>query len=329
MQKNNNFKTFKIIIFGCGQIGYHHLCSITDLKSPKIQISVIEKNLNRIKELKKINFTQKNKNISIDYYSKASCLIGSFDLLIMCTTSQNRYKILKNILNFFEIKYLIIEKIAFQSVTEFILANNYLNKKKIKTWINCPRRTFESYKKIKKLIKNNQFVYVTGGNWSLSSNGIHFLDLFQYLFDSREIKLIEANLSKKILNSKRLAYKNFSGTMIFSNTRRNLLILNDELNKSDLKIFFFNKSSIYEINQNKEILIKHNIDKNFKKKIFVFKLPKQSDLTKHYVKDLIKYKNCKLTTIAESFFAHQILIKSFNKHLSIIFSKKIYKSPIT
>ena len=53
MQKSKNSKTFRIIIFGCGQIGYHHLCSITSLKSPKIKISVIENNLKRIQELKK------------------------------------------------------------------------------------------------------------------------------------------------------------------------------------------------------------------------------------------------------------------------------------
>ena len=329
MQKSKNSKTFRIIIFGCGQIGYHHLCSITSLKSPKIEISVIENNLRRIHELKKINFTLKNKNISVNYYYKASSLFGSFDLLIMSTSSQNRYKILKKTLNFFDIKYLIIEKVAFQSIKEFKFATDFLNQKQIKTWINCPRRTFESYKKIKKLIKNNQFVYVTGGNWSLSSNAIHFLDLFQYLFDSKKIKLIESNLSKNIVNSKRDGYKNISGIMIFANKRNNLLILNEEPNNNDLKIFFFNRLSIYEIQQKKEILIKYNIKKNIKEKKSKFKFPKQSDLTKQYVKDIIKYKNCKLARIEESFFVHEILIKSFNKHLSIIFSKKIYKSPIT
>ena len=91
MQKNNNSKTFRIIIFGCGQIGYHHLCSITSLKSPKINISVIENNLKRIQELKKINFTQKNKNITIDYFYKASSLIGSFDFkTVPCTLPETR-----------------------------------------------------------------------------------------------------------------------------------------------------------------------------------------------------------------------------------------------
>ena len=106
---------------------------------------------------------------------------------------------------FSSVKQIIIEKLAFQNIRMFEKAILLFKKKKIKCWINCPRREQKIYKLIKKENKNNKklSIEVVGKRWNLASNSIHFFDLFYFLNDALTFSDINKTIEafRKVISS--------------------------------------------------------------------------------------------------------------------------------
>ena len=121
-------------------------------------------------------------------------------MTIISTNSNVRFSIFKKIVKNFNVKFFIFEKVVFQDPKEYELTKKIIIKRKIKSWINCPRRTWSIYKNLKKkIIKNEKVsIVVSGSKWGLLSNSVHFLDLFVYLTGRSNLDLNFDKLDKKI-----------------------------------------------------------------------------------------------------------------------------------
>ena len=66
----------------------------------------------------------------------------------------------------------------FQKEEEFDIALNWFVEKNIRAWVNCPRRLFNIYQKIKNEIIDEDIITMTvfGGEWGLACNAIHYID---------------------------------------------------------------------------------------------------------------------------------------------------------
>ena len=104
---------------------------------------------------------------------------------------------------------MIIEKVAFQSISSFEKIINLLSKNKIKAWINCPRRLEKTYIKIKKILVEEKKINikVVGNNWGLASNSVHMLDLFAFLTNQNKFIISNKKFHNKIYKSKRESFK--------------------------------------------------------------------------------------------------------------------------
>ena len=115
----NKQNLFKVIILGCGNIGIRHLQGISKLKKP-IEVYVCDTNIESLTNVKKkINKTKFISNlVNINYIHSLDVLKKNIDLAIISTSSYKRYNIIKNLVKKINIKFLIIEKFAFQSIYE-------------------------------------------------------------------------------------------------------------------------------------------------------------------------------------------------------------------
>lgn len=315
-----------ILIIGLGNIGSRHFESILEIKN-KTKIILCElddKKLNRLKKnLKKINKNNHEilfKNKLIDFETKV-------DVAILATSTFKKKDIIKRLIQTNAVDNLIIEKVAFDNIKDYLEILNITNENKIKTFVNFPRREMECYKIFKKLIKNksNLNMHVHGSNWGLSSNSLHFMDLFNYITDEK-LKLINSDFDKKVFKSKRKGYMEFQGKLIFKTNNNNHLLIEDNksISKQNLVYIYISIGSTqFHIYENKKLLIKisnNTTNTNIEKSVFNFK--NQSELTKTFILKLFKNKNLNLPNLKESLHNHNILIDCLNKHLKKNKNKK-------
>ena len=241
----------KIIIIGCGQIGFSHLRSFINSKNI-YEIDVVD-NKKRLSDLKKsignLKKTSINFRIKIPKNKR-------FDLAIISTNSLERFKVFKNLVFNNNIKLFIFEKFIFTKVLEFKkfdeLYKNYFNKIMVNSFGTYIYRKCGFDKKINKLV--NVSVKVKEG--TLFTGMIHYFDLF-YLLTKKTFKIDFSNI-KKLIKSKRLNYKEGNGEIKAENINGKLNICTSK--KIDLTIKFEINRQFYslKLNKNKFYFFKNN-----------------------------------------------------------------------
>jgi len=323
----------KIIIIGAGELGSRHLQGLTKI-SDKISITVLDPSPLALKKAeKRYNEIPKSKFIKkIEFINSMNLIKSSVDLAIFSTNADIRFTVIQNFLSKYSAKYIIIEKIAFQSIKDFEKISSILNEKNIKAWVNCPRRTFPFFAKLKeRTIKSSKVhLSVEGSKWGLACNSIHFLDTLAFLSDQTDFFISDSNYEKKIFNSKRNGFLELSGMLTVKSKRGDILnIIDNRSGQIPFKISIHFDDIIVEIDQNNGIVKEfHKSEINdYTKEDYPLFL--QSDLTGIQVEQIIKNSFSELTSFKESYKLHVPLIESFNQHFSSVMNKNITVCPIT
>lgn len=318
------------LIVGCGNIGQRHIQSLINSKK-KINFFILEKNRIIFNDIKKI-FKDRNHKFGL-FQNLSDISEKHFDIVFFTTNSDSRYKLFKSLSLKKNIKYIIFEKVVFQSNLQFKNTLKILKKKKILSWVNCPRREMIFFKNLKNKIKYKNFFFMNfyGEDWNLCSNSIHFIDLF-YFFIGKDKKInYHANLENKVLGSKRLGFYEAKGNIkLFTNNFKETLLLSDTKNVSKhnvLNIEYDEKKILVIMNNKKNNVLFYKKGKIYQKKTFI--MPLQSQITLSVVKKILKKNNCDLPSLSESYNCHKFLFLIFNNFFKNILNKKIINCPIT
>jgi hypothetical protein len=319
----------KILIIGAGQIGSRHLQGA--LRSiHKLSITVIDTSLVSLKlsEISTKDIVYGNLSSRV-VYSQNLPQNKNFDICIISTNANIRAKITRDLLASCYVKYIIFEKVLFQKVLDFQSVSKLIKKKGITAWVNCPRRTFLFYKKIKKTLKSNKPIQMTviGESWNMACNSIHFIDLFSYFINSSELSVINTDFSKNIFKSKRGDnFYEISGSIEFRAGIHFLKIYCKESKKYFLNINIKNNNINHSIDEVKKIC---NSNINNATKIQYFDLPYQSSQTGILIDNLIDKNQCDLVLYDESWKQHIPLLSVIKTHLSTILNTQLIECPIT
>jgi predicted dehydrogenase len=183
-QPFKDMKKKRILLIGAGQLGSRHLQALAALHEEAI-IEVVDPTRENL-EIAKKRFEQISgfeKHYLNLHDSIASLDKTAVNLAIIATNSSVRSEVIKELLNHLQVKFMVLEKFLFQKAKEYSEIGNLLNEKGVVTYVNCTRRLFVDYQKIKNSITGAKVVYmdVVGNEWGLGCNGVHFIDLFQWL----------------------------------------------------------------------------------------------------------------------------------------------------
>ena len=206
---------YKIAIIGAGQIGSRHL---QGLKRANINmsVSVVDTNQQSLETAKKRyeEIEHDNHIESIAYLTSIDLLPPCLDLAIIATSSIPRADSTRCLLSSRKIENIIFEKFLFPSVSDYFSIEKILNDHKTRAWVNCPRRHFSFYKEMKKMLADSTSMEMrlTGSNWGLACNSIHFIDLFAMLTGRNDFE-INTSMLEKIIDSKRPGYIEFTGSI--------------------------------------------------------------------------------------------------------------------
>jgi hypothetical protein len=236
------------------------------------------------------------------------------DILIIATKSDNRATVLEKVIKKNFVKSIILEKIVASNYNDLNKIKKLINYCKIKNvYVNCPRRLFPLYIKLRKIINNKNIninMEVSGENWNSSSNLIHFLDLFCFLNNFKTVKLFNCLFGgKKIIKNK---FISFTGQYKFSNKNffLNTVDTATKTNKANVRILIKGKKIDYTILEQKKLCIN-----NINNKFFKFEFINQSSLTSKIVCALLNNKKVGLVKFLDSFMCHKVVANILDLYL--------------
>ena len=322
-----------IVLVGRGGIGSRHLQGLSQIDR-KADISVVDPNPESL-ALGKKRFGDMPANgllESIGYYKSIDSISGDFDLAIIATNSDIRSSVVDELLEKVNINYFILEKVAFQSVECFDHVLSLFRKHDIKAWVNCPNRTYHSYKSFKSINYPNGKVnmHVDGGDWGLASSCIHYIDLFSYLTMETLIEFDTLGVDPKLYSTKRDGFIEFGGALYARTIKGDTLtIVDDKNSERPVVLNIANEKSKCIVFESIGKALIQTQEKSWDWEEVPFPIPHQSELTNILVQQILDNGTCDLISLEESYLLHKPMLDAFNEHLTNVMGQKQIKCPIT
>ncbi len=205
----------KICIIGAGNIGSRHLQALVK-NTEDLLIQVIDPSADSLSTAKTRyeEIDNGNSKNQVIYLQDLNKIEGPVDIAIIATTSNIRYAVTKQLLDKMPVKYIIFEKILFDQSEQYEKIVELLAQKKCQAWVNCPRRMMPFYKSLKDSVRKTKIQYsVSGSQWGLACNTIHYIDHLAYLTDCYDFEVGTDYLDTAIIESKRKGFLELTGTL--------------------------------------------------------------------------------------------------------------------
>ena len=292
----------KLMIVGGGNLGFRYAQGIMKLKNP-FHLTIIDKSYSRLEFLKK-TFTEDNLSLPDNIELLANLREQRFfDLVIISTNSDIRLNVFDEYYNNHIVNFWILEKVLTSNIDELSLFQ-----KEGKIWVNTFLRSLNIFKNIKKSIpKSNVEISVSGGNWGLACNSIHYIDLISWIFNNVPIIINSENLDSEWFSSKRDGFYEVNGSLTVLYPENVILSITCNSSSDDLIIVFKSNSISYKYNLISGVFQSNGV---IKSNILI---PYQSDITPNLVNEIIETKQSSLTPISESIEMHSLFLTAMTK----------------
>lgn len=322
---------YTILVIGAGQLGSRHVQAIlkTTLDVRLIIVDPSDESLRITQE--RVSEIETHVH-DICYFNHITELKEPIDVAVIATNSNIRAEVTKDLIRTTTVSNIIFEKVLFQKISEYQEIEELLVKNRINGWVNCPRRLFSHYQKIKTMLSARTSVCMifSGGNWGLGSNAIHIIDLFAF-FTGAEISQINVSgLDQKIVESKRKGFYEITGgiTVKSSNgSELHLISMGDgpadmvlEVLSSDFRAVVFEREQKMALSR---------ADNNWKQIVESAPIEYQSNLTNIVIENILIHGECGLTMFGESAEFHIPFIEGVITHFNTVTGKNWDCCPIT
>ncbi|GAB1448390.1 hypothetical protein MASR2M44_13990 [Bacteroidota bacterium] len=320
-------------IVGAGQLGSRHLqglltfnqafLEIFILDTSKESLLVAQQRANEIKHAHKLYFI-----------SSMQELPKQLEFVVVATNSMVRLTVMERLCQQATIKNLILEKVLFPDIEQYAKALNLVRENQVSCWVNHPRRMYEAYQKLKTFFdfdKTYSFQLV-GASWGLACNGLHFIDLFEFLTNSKLSAISNALLDGQPIESKRSGYFEFEGTLTGTlNDKHNFSITslkNHNVIAPTISIMTDELRVLIQESATPKVYIFRN-EKNFTIEEFPFQVHFQSQLSGKLLEQILSSGTCDLPTFEHASSTHQIFIESILRRWNEVTKTKNVLLPIT
>jgi hypothetical protein len=305
-------------IIGAGQLGSRHLQGLLTVTSCNLNIYIADPSPDSL-DIAKQRANEITHGHTLFFKNAINELPNSLDFVIIATDSKVRLAVIEELVRVSKVNYLILEKVLFPSIHEYDLSLNIINENGIQCWVNHPRRMYEDYKKLKEqFVKDKTYSFqLVGSSWGLACNGLHFIDLFEYLTDSTISFISCENLNLEPIESKRGGYIEFEGSVqgklnenhifsISSLSNKNIVPPSISIMTDDFRIFI-------QENGKSKIYLFHK-ENNFEPISIDITMKFQSQLTGVLFDQLIQNNTCDLPTLQHASITHKVFIQSLLNH---------------
>lgn len=315
-----------VLVIGVGNLGIRHLQGVLSL-SNRVNVVVVDKSKAALQKAKQV--AKGLGQLNIEYSSSLEDIPRDIFCVIIATSSNVRAKIISSLLQYAKVQNLILEKVLFPDLEAYSSIGALLENKGVNTWVNHPRRVYSIFKHIKsELSSETVHLSVTGSNWGLGCNGLHFIDLVQFFSGSHLVSVDTKGLEKGFIESKREGFIDFVGRLDASfHNGSTITMLASESISGSIELSIRSAEKSWFIRQGgSPILIRYESNIHTSEEI-VF--PFQSELSGVLVEALLDNENLELPTYKEASETHKLFINSLLEHLNQTTSESWQKCMIT
>lgn len=289
-----------IAVIGVGALGKRHLQSLTELDRD-VKLYGVESNPETIRLLEE-EFNQQNK-VSVTFVQEIESLPTELDFVVIATSSNVRRMLFEKLTDHATVRNILFEKVLFQKVEDYSFVAKRLKERNIKAWVNCARREFDSYHELKAIVGMCKYFTFSaiGGQWGMGCNGIHMLDLIEFLAGEQETNIDISKVFPKIADSKRKGFYEFFGTITGDCGCCNvfqLTCLEDTAMPFMIEVAGDKVRAIINEGKQEIYIAKENNGWVWEKKAFPIKY--QSQLTKLVAEAVLENGDCRLATYDDS-----------------------------
>ncbi len=318
-----------LAIIGCGEIGQRHLQSVLNLDY-KMKIFLIDKSAICLEKCKKISQNKKNLN-SFYFIESVNEIKNDLDFVIVATNSDHRFSVLKELYRYKTPKFIILEKFLFNKLSNFEEAEKLFQLHSTKVWVNQWMST--DFPDLSEIFGETEGVNisVTGKNWNLCSNCVHWIEWFHYINSRKKIILFNSSLDNLIIENKRKGFFETFGSLEFHSINNNKLFLQCKYEKNSERetlLSLSNKLSRAEFQFTTNSL-KGFISKSNQKKNINLNIRYLSERTSIYIKNILEKNECSLPTYNQSMFQHKLIFLTLKNHFDKSYPRSDDILPIT
>lgn len=204
-----------IFIVGAGQLGSRHLQALKSVERP-LAITVIDPSEASLKTAREryegIPGVQTH---TVQYLTEVPRSFGTADIAIIPSNADARRTIVETLLGRGTVRAMVLEKLLFDRKDDYAAVRDLLDRHGVRSWVNCSMRTMPFYAGLRPLFQGRAFTYtVTGSQFGLITNAIHYLDHMAYLSGGLRFTLDTSLLHLPPIESKRKGFLELTGTLI-------------------------------------------------------------------------------------------------------------------
>lgn len=314
----------KIYVIGAGQLGSRHLQALKSVGYP-LDITVIDPNTEsitiaqqRYDALPDGQYTHK-----IVFTNSIPKTLGGIEFAIIATNANVRRQVVTELLEKCPVKYMVLEKLLFQKAEDYQYIEDLLKKSGTHAWVNCSMRVMPFYRNAKEEMKGTSvFYHVSGSQFGLITNAIHYLDHIAYLTDNADFTVNTSLIDNTPIQSKRKGFLELNGTLTanFTDGSHGVLTCYSEGN-APVQVQIYNKDVRMIIRESEGKAWVSRAADNWIWNEVDARIPYQSELTTGIVNDILSSGNCNLVSYEESAKIHLNLLRPLldflNNHTDI------------
>lgn len=305
----------RIAVVGAGQLGSRHLQGLVRLGVP-CEIHVVDPSAASLDTARqRAGEVQAAAPHTLHFHQQIEALPQMLDHAVIATAANVRLAVMRELLRERTVQNLLLEKVLFQRVSDYPLAAELLRQAGSQAWVNCPRRAFPIYEKLRTFFAEDplQHVDVRGGNWGLGCNSIHFLDIIAFLIKGDIHSVSTALLDEDLIDSKRAGFKEFTGTLLGRCGEASFSITAQRGSQAPLLLTLRggNRSCLVDESAGRAFMCDPR-DGGWR--TVEFKTPLLSELSTAVTQRILEKGSSELTPYAQSMAYHLPLLQALGKH---------------
>lgn len=261
---------------------------------------------------------------SLSFVSSLSEVPSEVDLVIVSTSASVRADVVEEIASRTRVCFWVLEKVLAQSDDDLERLIQATAESKA-VWVNIPRRMMRWYQEIAAKIayQKPSDVLVRGGNWGLTCNSVHFLDLGAYLFKEALVEIHASGLHDNWYASKRAGFYEVNGILRAKFTGDKWLTLHCMETDGAVEIEITTDNGLWQISEgNGEAVTPDG-------KYLYGELENQSDMTSRLVESILETGACELPSLDEALVLHRPFLNALIMHWNRSQNREDIRVPIT
>lgn len=323
-----------LAVIGCGVIGSRHAQALGLLDRPANIYLIDPSDAARAQaaNLCRAGMQMSGRKELIDARD-ITTLPESLDVAIVATGAAERPAAIASLYETRRIAYLILEKFLFQREADYSDIAGRLAVEKSKAWVNCPRRLWPGYQKLRSMLHvDNSAVMLncsTHSKFGIGTSAIHLLDTLAYLSGRTDFTLMGDRLDDELLQGKRGGIE-VTGQLYGFSAHNDFFSFTAHKKGSLPTITMVETAACRAIvDDAAKVMRVSHVDDDWRWVDMPFDTMLQSEMTHHIVSDLLDTGGCGLPSMAESSRLHLAILQPLLSHYRQLAEPSANACPIT